>query len=254
MAQPSQVPARFTSGVSVDYPHSLFGHMGIPNPFFYQMWADDFHTLLTEYTATKTGNGTIATSAGAGGRLTFTTNSSTPAGGDLCSIQLPSAAFVLVAGKKAFFACRLQLSSATNAAFRVGLVQTTTTPFTATDGIYIDKATGSLTNINLVSVVSSTATTVAIPTTAYTLANSTYIDVGWYLDRSGTINAFVGDQLVGWLPQAGTGTGVGNRGAVAASTPTSLPSATLNPTVAIASGTAASSSMIVDFAMVSMER
>ncbi len=253
MAQPSQSPSRLTSGLSFDYPWGITGQMGTPNPFFYQMWADDFHVLLGEYTATKTGNGTIATSAGAGGRLTFTTNSSTPAGSDLCSLQLPSAAFVFVAGKKTFFVARLQLSSATNAAFRVGLLQTTTTPFTATDGIFIDKATGSLTNINLVSVVSSTATTTAIPTSAYTLANSTYIDVGWYLTRSGEIHAFVGDQLVGYLPQSGTGTSVGSRGAVAAVTPT-LTTATLNPTIAVASGTAASSSMIVDFAMVAQER
>ncbi len=253
MAQPSPSPIRFTAGISTDYPWGPLANYGNPNPFFYETWRDDFLSVAADYTQTKTGNGTIAASAGPGGRALFTTNSSTPAGSDICSIQLPAAPFAFTAGKKAFFLCRLQLSSATNAAFRVELVQTSPTPFTATDGVFFDKATGSLTNLTLASVNTSTTTSLTIPTSAYTLANATYLDMGWYIDRAGTIYAFTGAQLVGWLPQSGTGTTVGSRGPCAAFTPT-LTSANLNPTIAVQSGTAASSTMTVDFAMVAVER
>lgn len=250
MAQPSQVPVRYPSGVSTDLSFGPLANYGLPNPFFYHTWADDFDGVNAVYTATKTGNGTIASTPGDGGLALFTTNSSTPAVGDLASIQLPSASFSYTAGKKMFFLARLQLSSASNAAFRVGLLQTTTTPFTATDGIFFDKATGSLANLNIVSVVGSAATTVAIPTAGYSLANATNIDLGFYVDRNGNIYAFVGSQLVGWLPQSAQ---VGGHGADASFAPT-IATANLNFTVAMKSGTAASSSMTVDFAMAAKER
>jgi hypothetical protein len=228
--------------------------MGVPSPFFYMLWQDDFMFFNADYTATKTGNGTIAAAAGSGGTALFTTNSSAPAGGDLCSIQLPAAAFALTAGKKAFGLFRVKLSSATNAAFRVGMMQTTATPFTATDGIFFDKATGSLTNLQVIITQASTPVTLAIPTSAYTLANNTYLDMGFYLDRLGNVYAFVASQLVGWIPQSGSGASTPSRGAVAQYVGATLPSANLNPTIAVSSGTAASSTMTADFGLIAVER
>jgi hypothetical protein len=234
--------------------------MGAINPFFYGMFADDFAYKESTYTTTATGNGTAAntanTSAAAMGEMLFTTNSSTPASGDLVALQLPATVFLPQAGKKAFFLTRLKLSSATNAAFRVGMGPTGTTPFTGnqTNAIYFDKATGSLTNLNLVNVSGGTAVTTAIPTSAYTLANATYLDLGWYMDRNQNLYAFVGAQLVGWLPQSGTGSSVGSRGAVAASTAITLPAAAMNMLLAVQSGTAASSTMTVDFWLGAVER
>lgn len=254
MAQPSPPPTRFTTGLSTDFPWGPLAHFGLPNPFAYMMWRDDFFEKSAQYTTTATGNGTAAIAAGAGGTLLFTTNSSTPAGSDIVSVQLPAAPFAFVAGKKAFFLTRLKLSSATNAAFRVGMVPTDTTPLTVTDGIFFDKATGSLTNLNLIHTASSTATSVAVPTSAYTLANDTYMDLAWYLDPTGTIYAFTGAQLVGWLPQSGTGTTVGSRGPSASIKPATLASAALNLVLVIGSGTAASSTMTVDFVLAAVER
>lgn len=254
MAQPSPTPVRFPSGVSTDFPYGPLANFGLQNPFSYMVVADDFMDVITgRYTATATGNGSFAKSNGLGGTTLFTTNSSTPAATDIVSIQLTNTAFAYTAGKKMFFATRLQLSSATNAAFRAGFVPTDTSPFTVTDGIYFDKATGSLTNLNLVSMNTSVATTTAIPTTAYTLANNTYIDLAFYVDRSGTINAFVGSQLFGWLPQSGTGSSNPTRGPCAAVTP-SISTAALNFMVGIQSGTAASSTMTVDFVLAAVER
>lgn len=260
MAVPSQVPARLTSGLSFDYPWGPLANCGIPNPFFYGEFSDDFMYKESTYVTTATGNGTAAiaanTNANAMGEILFTTNSSTPAGSDLVSLQLPANNWLLQAGKKAFFLTRLKLSAASNAAFRVGMAPTGTTPFTGnlTNALYFDKATGSLTNLNLVNVSGGTAVTTAIPTSAYTLANATYLDLGWYLDRNANLYAFVGSQLVGWLPQSGTGSSVGSRGPSAASNAITLPAAAMNMLLAVQSGTAASSTMTVDFWFGAVER
>ncbi|MGH7744176.1 MAG: hypothetical protein ACREQ5_05065 [Candidatus Dormibacteria bacterium] len=240
--------------MQTDYPFGPLANMGMVNPFFYHLFEDDFDQISTEaYTATKTGNGTIAVAAGDGGLALFTTNSSSPATTDIASLQVATAGFSLTLGKKQFALTRLQLSSATNAAFLFGLIQQSTTPFTVTDGIYFSKASGALNNLNIISAVGGVFTTVAIPTSAYTLANTTNLDLGFYVDRKGTIYAFVGAQLVGWLAQSGTGSSVGSRGAVASMAP-ALTTANLTPTIAIQSGTAASSTMTVDFLMAAKER
>lgn len=260
MAVPSQVPARFPSGVSTDYPWGVLGNYGLPDPMNYGTWFDEFMIKESTYTTTATGNGTAAitanTNANAMGEILFTTNSSAPAGSDLVSIQLAANPWLLQAGKKAFFGTRIKLSSATNAAFRVGMFPTGTTPFTGnlTNALYFDKATGSLTNINMVNVSGGTAVTTAVPTSAYTLANATYLDLGWYLDRNGDLTGFVGAQLFGWLPQSGTGSSVGGRGPVCRSAAITLPAAAMNMGLAVQSGTAASSTMTVDFWFGAVER
>jgi hypothetical protein len=260
MATPSQSPTRFPNGVSTDFPYQPFANYGLPDPSGYGTWFDDFFVKESTYTTTATGNGTAAitanTNANAMGELLFTTNSSTPAGSDLVSLQLAAAPWLLQAGKKAFFGTRLKLSSATNAAFRVGMFPTGTTPFTGnqTNALYFDKATGSLTNINLVNVSGGTAVTTAVPTNAYTLANATYIDLAWYLDRNANLYGFIGAQLFGWLPQSGVGSSPPARGPAVASNAITLPAAAMNMGLAVQSGTAASSTMTVDFWFGAVER
>lgn len=263
MAAPSQVPVRYPSGVTTDPPFGPLANYGLRNPFFYHEWEDDFDVLNPSYTQTKTGTGAaIAMTTGQGGNLLFTAST---VAGDACSIQLPEASFGLAAGKKSFFLCRLALSDVTNAAFNVGLIQTTTTPFTVTDGIYFNKASGSATNLQLVSAVGSVATDLVIPAAAYALAAGVTIDLGWYVDRSQNVYAFVGGQLVGWIPQSGTGAVnsagvpilpvVGPVAAIQQSvTPVALTAAALNFTLAVESGNTAGPTMTVDFAMAAQER
>ena len=273
---PSQRITRFFPGLNAEPPFSPLAMLGLPNPLNYHIFYDDFDDSLGAsgiYTATKSGNGTIAHAAGDGGSILFTTNSSTPSAADLCSIQLPAAGFTFEAGKRMFFLVRLKLSSATNAELLAGLMQTTTTPFTITDGLVFHKPTGALTGLVLKGVNSSTAVSLTIPTAAYSLANSTYIDLAWFMDRRQIVYAFVGSQLVGYMPWSGTGStnaaGVSAlpvKGACAAMAPSGLQavnptsvvfsptSANLNLTVAIKSGTAASSTMTVDFVLAAKER
>jgi hypothetical protein len=219
----------------------------------YSTWADDFMFLNAAYTATKTNAGTIAATAFAGGALLFTTDA---LAGDQCSLQLPAAQTNFPSGKKVFYACRLRSNSISGAAITAGLIQTTTTPGTVTDGIWFSKASGSLTNLSINTAVGSAIVTTAIPTSAYTLANNTDIDLSFHLDRVGNISVFVGQPLFGYVEQSGGGTTLPTRGRCLRLVLPSLPASTvnLNPTLAIASGTAGAKTMTADFAMASVER
>ena len=253
----SQPPVRLPAGQTTDWPWQPLADCGNGNPFFYHGVQDDFDSSLTTsiWTQNKTGNGTVAHTAGDGGLALFTTNTSTPAGTDYVDIQLPAASFTFTQPKKSFFLARLQVSDVVNAAFIAGLVDTQANPFVSpTDGLYFLKASGASNNLILRSMVGSANTDLAIPTSAYSLVNNTNIDLGWYVDRKGTVHAFVGNQLVGFIPQSGSGTLTPpSRGACAAFTPT-LTTANLNVTLGVLSGTASSKTMTADFVTAQKER
>jgi len=256
-------PTRFEKGISTDAAYGPLAKFGQPHPFAYHYFEDDFDLspgVSGYYTATKTGNGTIAGAAGDGGRALFTTNSSTPASGDVCSIQLPVAGFKMVLGYRAWFMTRLQLADVTNPAILVGLIQTTTTPFTVTDGIYITKASGSTNLVANHAVGSSITGTATVPAAANPLANNTDIDLAFHLNRAGEVEVFVGSNLI-FVPQSGTGAvnsaGVSVLpvdGPVARFSIPTLTTANLNLTVAVQSGTATSKTMNADFVMAAKER
>ena len=251
----SQPPIRNQSGGTSDAPWQPLADCGAGNPFFYHSFFDDMDSSVSvsgTYTKTVSGAGSIANTPGDGGLALFTTAGA--AGTDIASIQLPAANFSLTAGKKLFFECRLQISDVVNALFNVGLIQTTATPFTVTDGIYFQKL-ATATALNIVSVVGSVATSVAIPTSAFTLANATFIDLAFYLTRQGDVLAFVDSQLVGFIPQSGSGTQTPpNAGAVARIAAPTLTAVNLNPTIAIQAGTSSAKTLTLDFFQVQKER
>lgn len=251
MAQPSPRPVRFPSGVSTDFPWGPLANFGRPNPADYHVFFDDFDYLNPALAATKTNAGTIAVGAASGGTALFTT---APLATDNAVLSLPVATFQITLGKKAFFLTRIQLSSATNAGIMVGLLANTTTPFTGVpaDGIWVYKSSGA-TTFALANAASSVLTTMNAPSN-FTVANATYIDIGFYVNRNGVIEVFIGPQLVGWIPQSGTAGLYGGRGPVLNMTPAAITSALLMPVVAVLSGTAAASTMTVDFMMAATER
>lgn len=250
---PNSTPVRLPSGVATDQPWQPLANYGNRNPFMWHEYADDFDGNLAaaDWTKTTTGNGTIATTAGDGGLALFTTNSSTPAAADVCSIQKSVASFSLTLGQKHFFLARLQAADMTNAGILAGLIQTTATPFTVVDGIYFLKASGATTLI-LRSTVGSVNTDTAIPSALYP-ANATNIDLGFELTRKGDILAYVGGQLVGFINQSER---AANQiaGAVARQTLPTLTAVNLNLTLAMRSGTTASTTMTADFIMAAKER
>jgi hypothetical protein len=223
-------PTSLPAGATTDPPYGPLYNSGFSNPFFYHNFSDDFDNMLGSaglYTTTSVGGGTVAHAAGDGGLALFTTGATA---GNFESIQLPAASITLpgtgnappgtsTSMKKLFYLVRLQLSDVTNTALIAGLCATTATPFTGAgaaqnvaDGLYFYKASGG-TALQVVNIASNAGSptgtgftnTFTIPTAAYTLANATNIDLAYYVDRSQNLSMYVGSQLVGWLPQSGTG-------------------------------------------------
>lgn len=268
-------PQRLPGGFTSDPPYGPLAASGMGNPFFYHQFEDDFDNSLGAtgiWTVTLDG-GTAAHTAGDGGLALLTTAATSS---DYVSMQLPAADFVLpqgtLAGKKFFFLTRLQLSDVTNSALIVGVIDTITTPFSAiTDGVYFYKASGG-TVLQLKTVISSTASTWTIPASAYSLAANTNIDLAFSIDRLGGLSIFVGSQLVGWIPQSGTGTeaygysqlpvlgrcayvvGPNQTPTSAQQGPWSITTANLNPTIAVQTSAAAAKTLTADFIGVQKER
>jgi hypothetical protein len=265
MATNSQPPVRNPSGNATDQPFGPFADCGNGNPAFYHQFFDDFDesfgtpaTPTGLWVVTPTPGTSAVHLAGDGGLALLTTGAGA---GSEAEIQLPAASFTATAPQKMFFETRMQLATLTTNAWVTGLTNTNTTPFAGgiTDGIYFSKAVGT-TTINLIVVHGSTVSaTVPIPAGAITTyAAATNFDLAWYLDRHGDIRVYANNQLVGWIPQSGTGVTsppTAGLGPCARATAPVLPTANLNVTAAVYNGvTAVATTMTVDFICVSKER
>ena len=245
-------PVRFPSGISTDQKWQPLADFGLPNPFDYHVIADDFDQLSSgQYTVTPTSTGTVAAIAADGGALLFSTAATT---NDTVSLQVKNATFALLTNKKTFYMTRIRFSDVVNTAFTLGMINTTTTPFAPTDGVFFSKASGSATNLALTSIVTGVSTTITIPVGAYSLVNATDIDIGFLVDAKGVINAFVGANLFGFASNSGTGLLNPNRGAVATITGATLTSVLVNPTIAVSAGSAAVKTLQTDLLFAARER
>lgn len=244
-------PTRFTSGLTQAASFQPLGAIGLPDPFFYAYYEDDFFPYNSaNYTVTAASGSVAANDAnGTGGRILFTTGATA---GNFAEIQTTTAALKYTAGKKLAYLARIQLSDATNNAFVAGLIETNTTPFTGiANGFYFFKAAGSTA---LQFLVKNTSTTIGSIASVATLANLTDIDIGFYLDRSGNIKIFTGSNLEGAKRQ-NTATLGPNYVILGSNLTGSITSAQLNPTLAVSNGTtAAATSMVADFQFAGMER
>lgn len=222
----NQPPVRTPSGGTTDPPYGPLADSGMSNPFFYHQFQDDFDNQLgVAGLYTTTGTGSAAHTAGDGGLALLST---TATASTFATIQLPAGSFQLpltgnnppttaASAKKFFYLARLQLSDVTLSSFIAGVCATSTTTFTTgaqsvVDGLFFYKAPGGtvLQVLNVASAAQSPSgagftNTFTIPTAAYSLANGTNIDLAFYIDRFQNLKIFVGAQLVGWIPQSGSG-------------------------------------------------
>lgn len=249
-------PTRFPQGVTNAAPWQFFSGLGLPNPFFYHAFADDFdEPLLSSGWVVTALTGTAALTPGDGGDALLST---TGVLNDFVSIQRPVVSFMPAAGKKLYFVARITLSDVAASAFVAGLMPSTVTPFTnPANGIWISKASGSaVINLNVAN--NSVVTTNPFPAGAFTLTNGVQFDVGFLYTPGGTRNAgiprvvgSIGPNLVGYLPQSGTGAANStNRTPNVASTApllTTLNTQVLAPVVAVQAGAAAIKTLTVDF-------
>ena len=241
-------PSRFLSGVTQAASWQPLGNLGLPDPFFYAYFEDDF---LPYNAALYTVTGTAASTAayGSGGRVLLTTGA---VAGNFSELQLTSAGLQYTAGKKLAFLTRIQAASMTTSSFITGLIATSATPFTAVaDGIYFSKAAAS-TNITLTTVTGGIVGGTATITGA--LTDATDIDLGFYVDRLGNIKAFYGANLEGYKREDFATIGP-NVAINAANRTGNITAVLLNPTIALSNGaTAAAMTGVSDFLFAAQER
>jgi hypothetical protein len=251
----SPPPVRTPSGGTTDFPFQPLADCGISNFAFYHSFFDDFDPYRsTDYTVTLTGAGAaVAGVAGDGGLVLITG----PSAAGNTSLQHPFASYTVNSQpKKVFFEVRVKMSAWATAGITAlwGLIQTTATPGTVTDGVYFALSAAGVLSIN--SMNASVLTTAVLPAASYTLLANTNVDLAFYITRLGDILAFVDTQLVGYIPQSQlTTTGnPQNAGAVARLTGPSLTSAVLNPTIALIQTSTTVVTMTVDFQQYQKER
>lgn len=222
---------RFPNGVTNVGEDSLFAALGqLAGPQFHTYFEDFDYYAAADWTVTETQAGaTQALTDGDGGLLLLT---NTAADNDLVALQKVGESYRFASGKKLFFEARFKVSNATQSDVVMGLQITDATPLDVTDGVFFLKSDDS-TTINLLVEKNNTATTTSVGT----LADDTYIRLGFYYDGNSSIQAFV------------------NGTYVATSATTNLvDDEDLTISFAIQNGNAVARTMTVDYVYVAKER
>ena len=223
---------RFPNGITNVGEQSLFAELGQPAATIFHTYFEDFdYYTAGDWTVTETDAGaTQALTDGDGGLLLIT---NTAADNDLVSLQKKGESFRFESGKALFFEARFKVSDATQSDVVIGLQITDTTPLDVSDGVFFIKADGAAT-VNFLVEKNNTATTASA---IATMANDTFIRLGFYYDGASAVQYFVN----------GTYTG--------SSVTTNLPDdEDMTITIAIQNGEAAAKTMTVDYVYVAKER
>lgn len=226
---------RFPYGVTNVGETDLFADMVQPDPTLFHTYFNDFDTYTAgDWVVTETDAGaTQALTAGDGGLLLIT---NTAADNDLVALQKTPAAFTFTAGKKTFFRCRFKVSDATQSDLIFGLQVIDTTPLDVTDGIYFLKADGAATIDIICRKNASTGSTSA--SAVATLANDTFIELGFYYDGQSKVAYEVNGSVLGSLDASSS----------------YLPDTTCTVSFALQNGEAVAKTMTVDYVYVAKER
>lgn len=226
---------RFPYGVTNVGETNLFGDMVQPDPTLFHEYFNDFDTYAAgDWTVTESQAGaTQALTAGDGGLLLLTNSA---ADDDLNALQKNPAAWTFTAGKKTFFRCRFKVSDATQSDVVIGLQVVDATPLDVSDGIYFLKADGS-TNVSVIC--RKNATTGSTSASAITtLADDTFVELGFYYDGESKVYYEVNGSVTGSLDGSSS----------------YLPDTTCTVSFAIQNGEAVAKTMTVDYIYVAKER
>ena len=223
---------RFPNGVTNVGEQSLFAELGQPAATIFHTYFEDFdYYTAGDWTVTETDAGaTQALTDGDGGLLLIT---NTAADNDLVSLQKKGESFRFATGKALFFEARFKVSDATQSDVVIGLQITDTTPLDVTDGVFFIKADGAAT-VDFRVEKNNTATTASAMAT---MADDTYIRLGFYYDGVSAVQYFVNGSIAG------------------SSVTTNLPDdEDMTITIAIQNGEAVAKTMTVDYVYVAKER
>ena len=167
----------FPYGVNNITAQNILGQLTQPDFTQTHTYFNDFDTYAAaEWTVTETQAGATQALTNVDGGVLLLTNSA--ADNDLNALQKVGESFKFEAGKKLFFKARFAVSDSTESDFIIGLQITDSTPLAVTDGVYFRKDDGDA-NLDFVVVKDSTASTATAITT---VANNTYLTVGFYYD------------------------------------------------------------------------
>ena len=201
-------PTRFPAGVSTQAIGSTLGQFPLPDPTDISVDFEDFNQYVSgDWTVTNTTtHQTIGLVAGNGGIIS-TVGGASSVTSDIGAIQANPLNFNIATNtttatapptQQAWFYTAFKATTAINDQLQVGVASSIAT-LAPTDGIYFNKAAGS-TSITFVVRKSSSSLAASAystgSTTVATLANATYIRLGWYYDGKGNIDVFVNDAKV----------------------------------------------------------
>ena len=223
---------RFPNGVTNVGEDSPFADLTMPAPTKFHTYYEDFdYYVAANWTVTETQAGaTQALTDGDGGLLLIT---NTAADDDLVALQKVGESYRFASGKELFFEARLKVSDATQSDVVIGLQITDTTPLDVSDGVFFIKADGS-TSVSLLVEKNGTATTTS---SVATMANDTFISLGFYYDGASSIQYFVDGVVKG------------------TSVTTNLPDdEDMTVSIALQNGEAVAKTMTVDYVFVAKER
>ena len=223
---------RFPNGVTNVGEDSPFADLAMPAPTKFHTYYEDFdYYVAANWTVTETQAGaTQALTDGDGGLLLIT---NTAADDDLVALQKVGESYRFASGKELFFEARLKVSDATQSDVVIGLQITDATPLDVSDGVFFIKADGS-TSVSLLVEKNGTATTTS---SVATMANDTFISLGFYYDGASSIQYFVNGVVKG------------------TSVTTNLPDdEDMTVSIALQNGEAVAKTMTVDYVFVAKER
>jgi hypothetical protein len=182
-------PTGFTTVAQTD----TLGQFILPAPTTAHVYFNDFDTYTAaDWTVTEVGVATQVLADEDGGALLVTN----AAADDNSSFsQKVGESFLMEAGKKSWFEARFKVSDATQSDFIFGLQITDTTPLDVTDGIFFRKDDGDA-NVDFVVEKDNTAST---STAVTTVADDTYIKLGFYFDGKDKVTAFANGVAVSAL-------------------------------------------------------
>lgn len=226
---------RFPYGLTNVGETDLFADMVQPDPTLFHEYWNDFDTYAAgDWTVTETQAGaTQALTAGDGGLLLLTNSA---ADDDLVALQKNPAAFTFTAGKKTFFRCRFKVSDATQSDVVIGLQIVDATPLDVSDGIYFLKADGS-TSFSFICRKNATTGSTSASNVA-TLADDTFIELGFYYDGESKVAYEVNGSVIGSLDASSA----------------YLPDTTCTVSFALQNGEAVAKTMTVDYIYAAKER
>lgn len=178
------ITSRFTNGVTNVTRENVLGQYKNPDPSANHEYFEDFdYYTAADWTVTETGTATQALADEDGGVLLITNSA---ADDDASFQQKVGESFKFETGKKLYFKARFKVSDATQSDLVMGLQITDTTPLDTTDGVFFRKDDGD-TNLDFIVEKDDTATTASA---IATLADDTYITVGFFYDGVDSIRYF----------------------------------------------------------------